>query len=68
MASVVHSFHAGLEAQLGGLPHFTLYRGHARFEAPREREAPTLPDELRRIAEAARPHYEALRAHRLSPA
>ena len=30
MASVVHSFHAGLEAQLGGLPHFTLYRGHAR--------------------------------------
>lgn len=38
------------------------------FEAPREREAPTLPDELRRIAEAARPHYEALRAHRLSPA
>ena len=36
MASVVHSFHAGLEAQLGGLPHFTLYRGHARFEAPRE--------------------------------
>jgi hypothetical protein len=38
------------------------------FEPPREREAPTLPDELRRIAEAARPHYEALRAHRLSPA
>lgn len=38
------------------------------FEAQGEREAPTLPDELRRIAEAARPHYEALRAHRLSPA
>lgn len=38
------------------------------FEPPREREAPILPDELRRIAEAARPHYEALRAHRLSPA
>lgn len=36
--------------------------------APPERKAyPPLPDELKRIAEAARPHYEALLAHRLTP-
>lgn len=38
------------------------------FEAPREKPAPQLSDDLRRIAEQARPHYEALAAHRLSPA
>jgi hypothetical protein len=38
------------------------------FEAPREKAAPTLPDPLRRIADQARPHYEALLKHSLSPA
>jgi len=38
------------------------------FEAPKERAAPVLADDLRRIAEAARPHYEALLKHSLSPA
>ena len=36
------------------------------FAAPAERTAPPLPDALRRIADAARPHYEALAAHRLT--
>lgn len=38
------------------------------FEAPREKAAPDLTDDLRRIADAARPHYEALLKHSLSPA
>ena len=38
------------------------------FEAPREKAAPVLDDHLRRIADAARPHYEALLKHSLSPA
>ncbi|TAJ72918.1 MAG: HAD family hydrolase [Phenylobacterium sp.] len=38
------------------------------FEAPRERAAPALGDDLRRIADEARPHYEALLKHSLSPA
>ena len=38
------------------------------FEAPREKAAPQLSEDLRRIADQARPHYEALLAHRLSPA
>jgi hypothetical protein len=37
------------------------------FAAPERTAYPPLPDELKRIAEAARPHYEALLAHRLSP-
>ena len=36
------------------------------FAAPAERTAPPLPDALRRIADAARPHYQALAAHRLT--
>ncbi|MEW5685490.1 MAG: HAD family hydrolase [Pseudomonadota bacterium] len=36
------------------------------FEPPVRREYPPLPDDLRRIADAARPHYEALAAHRLA--
>jgi hypothetical protein len=35
------------------------------FEAPTARATPLLTDELRRIADAARPHYEALTAYRL---
>lgn len=35
------------------------------FEAPSSRSVIELPDELRRIADDARPHYEALAAHRL---
>lgn len=35
------------------------------FEAPPAQSEITLPDELRRIADDARPHYEALAAHRL---
>ena len=35
------------------------------FEAPRREAYPPLPDDLQRIAEAARPHYEALLAHRV---
>jgi hypothetical protein len=35
------------------------------FETPQRRAYPPLPDGLQRIAEAARPHYEALAAHRL---
>lgn len=35
------------------------------FEAPPARERAPLPDALRRIADAARPHYEALERHRL---
>ncbi len=38
------------------------------FEAPRETATPVLDDELRRIADAARPHYEVLLQHRLAPA
>lgn len=38
------------------------------FETPARAAYPPLPDELLRIAETARPHYEALLAHRLSPA
>jgi hypothetical protein len=37
------------------------------FAAPERTAYPPLPDDLKRIAEAARPHYEALLAHRLSP-
>ncbi|MBI1197664.1 MAG: HAD family hydrolase [Phenylobacterium sp.] len=36
------------------------------FETPQRRAYPPLPDALKRIAEAARPHYEALAAHRLA--
>lgn len=35
------------------------------FEAPESRAAPSLSDDLRRIADQARPHYEALAAHKL---
>ncbi|HKE97173.1 MAG TPA: hypothetical protein VKB34_22880 [Povalibacter sp.] len=35
------------------------------FEAPRTRSAVTLSPDLRAIADAARPHYEALAGHRL---
>ncbi len=35
------------------------------FEPPAERTSPVLTDELKRIADAARPHYEALAAYRL---
>jgi hypothetical protein len=37
------------------------------FETPKREAYPPLPDPLQRIAEAARPHYEALLKHRLSP-
>jgi pyruvate/2-oxoglutarate dehydrogenase complex dihydrolipoamide dehydrogenase (E3) component len=47
MGSVVTRFREGLEGQLAGLPGFTLYRGHARFESPRvlrvNREAISAP-------------------------
>jgi hypothetical protein len=36
------------------------------FEAPERAPAPPLTDDLRRIADQARPHYEALARHRLS--
>lgn len=36
------------------------------FEAPREKPQVELTDTLKRIADEARPHYEALAAHRLS--
>jgi hypothetical protein len=36
------------------------------FAAPERRERAPLPDDLRRIADAARPHYEALERHRLA--
>jgi hypothetical protein len=36
------------------------------FEAPQRAEAAPLTDDLRRIAEAARPHYEALARYRLT--
>jgi len=35
------------------------------FEAPARAERPPLSDDLRRIADQARPHYEALERHRL---
>lgn len=35
------------------------------FAAPEVRDAPVLSDELRRIADEARPHYEALLTHKL---
>lgn len=35
------------------------------FETPRRPDYPPLPDDLRRIADAARPHYEAMAAHRI---
>jgi len=35
------------------------------FEAPAERQAPALTEDLQRIADAARPHYEALAKYRL---
>lgn len=35
------------------------------FSTPERTAYPPLPDELRRIADAARPHYEAMLAHRL---
>lgn len=38
------------------------------FAAPEVREPPELPDELRRIAYQAQPHFETLRAYRLSVA
>lgn len=37
------------------------------FSLPREKKAETLPPHLAKIADAARPHYEALRRHRLIP-
>lgn len=37
------------------------------FEPPERRAYPPLPDDLRRIADAARPHYEALAAHAIRP-
>jgi hypothetical protein len=37
------------------------------FETPQRRAYAPLPDALRRIADAARPHYDALLQHRLSP-
>jgi hypothetical protein len=37
------------------------------FEAPERRAYPPLPDDLRRVADAARPHYEALAAYALEP-
>ena len=36
------------------------------FDAPDEGE-PLLPDALRRVADAARPHYDRLAAHRIDP-
>ena len=38
------------------------------FAAPEREAAAPLPDDLRRIADQARPHYEALAAHKLRPA
>ena len=38
------------------------------FETPPEKAPPQLSDDLRRIADQARPHYELLLSHRLSPA
>lgn len=38
------------------------------FEAPRSKPTPTLRDDLRRIADEARPHYDVLLRHSLSPA
>jgi hypothetical protein len=35
------------------------------FEAPERKAPPPLTDELQRIADAARPHYEALAAYKL---
>jgi hypothetical protein len=35
------------------------------FEPPASREAVTLGSELQRIADAARPHYEALASYKL---
>jgi hypothetical protein len=35
------------------------------FETPRRPDYPPLPDDLRRVADQARPHYEAMAAHRL---
>ncbi|HET6970794.1 MAG TPA: hypothetical protein VFH92_06705, partial [Phenylobacterium sp.] len=37
------------------------------FEPPERRAYPPLPDELRRIADAAQPHYEALATYALEP-
>jgi len=37
------------------------------FETPKREAYPPLPDALQRIADAARPHYEVLLKHRLSP-
>lgn len=36
------------------------------FEPPRRAAYPPLPDDLRRIADEARPHYEALARHRIT--
>jgi hypothetical protein len=36
------------------------------FETPATADRPELPDHLRKIADQARPHYEALAAHRLT--
>ena len=38
------------------------------FDAPRDAENGVLPDDLQRIADAARPYYAAMAAHRLVPA
>ena len=35
------------------------------FSTPERTAYPPLPDDLRRIADAARPHYEAMLTHRL---
>ena len=37
------------------------------FAPPAERAERQLPDNLQRIADEARPHYEVLKAYRLSP-
>jgi len=37
------------------------------FAPAERRDYPPLPAELARIADAARPHYEALAAHRITP-
>jgi hypothetical protein len=37
------------------------------FDPPERRPYPPLPDDLERIADAARPHYEALERWRISP-
>ena len=36
------------------------------FESPRRAAYPSLPDDLRRIADEARPHYEAMARHRIT--